>query len=47
LTLYDEVETVEIVAARCEDAARILREILCLALVGTGTEIQRTVEPDP
>ena len=46
LTLNDEVEPVEIVAARCEDAARILLKVLRLALVGSGTEVQRPVEPD-
>lgn len=46
VALDDKVEAVEIIAARCQHAARILSKILRLALVGTSAEIQRTVEPD-
>ena len=46
VALDDKVETVEIIAARCQHAARILSKILRLALVGTSAEIRRTVGPD-
>jgi hypothetical protein len=46
VALDDKVETVEIIAACSQHAARILSKILRLALVGTGAEIQRTLEPD-